>query len=655
MRRLLHPLWLKGSYVTLFRREPGPGSFRPLARDSRSTTCLTLPMNFQALSLSAPTPSQWQLHKFPPIAASGSGSTRLGCISTLPSLRPICVKRPGSLAGSPQQDLCSPWIVRWLWGRSSRGASPALNRMLCASLGPMLASRVFPHFLYFPSALNPADDPTRSSEVRPPACSKPNWWTALEDGNPSLFDSWLAGIMGPDAEGFRQSSLFELGGDRPIIMRSNRALGHKAVVAETPKSDEHETPKAVLSGRAMRSHRRREHRLRAKAAKAARARACMPPVLVTTGQSLCQEAQHILACFDSSQFCFVQPGLRLDLPGALDLFSGKRGVARSLARFEVPWVLTFELDRGADQDLDSPRLRKKLEWLIDLAAFKIIGGAPVCSSFSRAVRPPVRSTSRPAGFPGLSPGMFAEVCAGNSQNQCIYSLRDKAVLKGLHYWFENPDSSFFWALPGWEQERPADSARTFRYDNCRFGTPWRKRSKIATNLSLAGARLLCRKKVKHLRLSGYSHEHKCSWTRVAQTYPAGLCRVIALSAASAAGWSTARPLDPAACAKCGSGCRVGEAQNPGPRHPTRATRVLARGSTLEAQPTSSAASRILSDKAWSSFLSWSRSSLSFDPLPVFYLCPQLLAMALRASGDYLYNFWLVDLLVQVYNRRRSED
>ena len=95
----------------------------------------------------------------------------------------------------------------------------------------------------------------------------------------------------------------------------------------------------------------------------------------------------------------------MDFPGGLDLFSGKREVARSLACYRAPWVLAFELDRGADQDLDSP-LRQKLGRLIDLGAFKIIGGAPVCSSFSRAVRPPVRSASCPAGFPGLSPGMF---------------------------------------------------------------------------------------------------------------------------------------------------------------------------------------------------------------------------------------------------------
>ena len=40
--------------------------------------------------------------------------------------------------------------------------------------------------------------------------------------------------------------------------------------------------------------------------------------------------------------------------------------------------------------------------------------------------------------------------------------------------------------------------------------------------------------------------------------------------------------------------------------------------------------------AWSSFLVWVRSVVSFDPLPIIPLCPGLTAMVLRAYGNFLY-------------------
>ena len=41
-----------------------------------------------------------------------------------------------------------------------------------ASLGPPLGSRLFPYHLFLRSALNPADDPTRNTEVRAPSLQR---------------------------------------------------------------------------------------------------------------------------------------------------------------------------------------------------------------------------------------------------------------------------------------------------------------------------------------------------------------------------------------------------------------------------------------------------------------------------------------------------
>ena len=220
-----------------------------------------------------------------------------------------------------------------------------------------------------------------------------------------------------------------------------------------------------------------------------------------------------------------------------------------------PWVLTWELGRSAAEDLNTRKGRRLIERLLWSGAVRTLGAAPVCSSFSRAVHPDVRSVDLPGGLPHISPAMFIKVCIGNSQNKWLARLRRIWEKLSLPFFIENPDSSFFWRMPGWEDCAPADSPRLFRCDLCHFGCPWRKRTRFATNTSLAGGRYLC-KKSGHRVLRGCSVAHRKPWTLVAQTYPLGLCKVLARALCAAAAWTSARPLDPASCAKAGSGCRI---------------------------------------------------------------------------------------------------
>ena len=78
----------------------------------------------------------------------------------------------------------------------------------------------------------------------------------------------------------------------------------------------------------------------------------------------------------------------------------------------------------------------------------------------------------------------------------------------------------------------------------------------------------------------------------------------------------------------------GEAKHPGPRRP--AARQQRVGPDLEAQPLLSGICRALGNRAWSSFIVWLSSSVSFSPPEVFSRAPALLAMALRAYGNWLY-------------------
>ena len=54
-------------------------------------------------------------------------------------------------------------------------------------------------------------------------------------------------------------------------------------------------------------------------------------------------------------------------PGFLDLYSGAKGVARSLAELGNCWVITFELDDGAEQDVLKEENRQLIEMLLGSA------------------------------------------------------------------------------------------------------------------------------------------------------------------------------------------------------------------------------------------------------------------------------------------------
>lgn len=101
-------------------------------------------------------------------------------------------------------------------------------------------------------------------------------------------------------------------------------------------------------------------------------------------------------------------------------------------------------------------------------------------------------------------------------------------------------------------------------DYCRYGTPWRKRTKICTNSSLKNHKTLCDRTHRHLALRGRSKVHRKSWTLVAQPYPGGVCRAIAAGIK----WSRQDVedrggFDPSRFCRCNNR-RMGEALHPGP-------------------------------------------------------------------------------------------
>ena len=337
--------------------------------------------------------------------------------------------------------------------------------------------------------------------------------------------------------------------------------------------------------------------------------------------------------------------------GVLDLYSGDAGVARALCKKFGVWVLTVDFAHGPEQDLLQPELQALLCRLARMETFLGLGAAPECCSFSRAVTPAVRSAEYPLGKPGISLNMQKKVAAGNSHAEFLLKILGIFVELGLAYWVENPDGSFLWMLPAWMAAGLGRQESSFRFDMCQYSTPWRKRTRIATSTALRGLRCLCPGGHSHLTLRGRSSAHGMCWTRVAQKYPKELCLDLAWAMAAQMGLTPKQPkLHVAHCAKC-TNARVGEAQNPGPRH--AAPRVARDVQQLEEVRLVNKQTQVLQDRVWADFNNWVCSVVSLAAAEQLFLCPQLAVDVLVnygksrfAAGAPMYEFRHLLVLAQ---------
>ena len=300
------------------------------------------------------------------------------------------------------------------------------------------------------------------------------------------------------------------------------------------------------------------------------------PPLAAAGRSPCRAADGLSAAalrmlekFPTGQFV-LPPGVSLQEcfergPGHLDLFSGSRGLAKQLARSTGRFVLTFDIKHSATEDLLSDEVQRSLTAMVQCGCFSTATAGPVCSSFSRAVRPAVRSAKRPEGLPGITNNMRVKVLQGNAFSGWLAGLIAQCLDLQMVVLVENPHLSYLWWMPEWKKLASRSGCGFYVTDYCRWLMRWRKRTKFFGNFSLVGSSCLCRCSGPHIQLKGYSVLHKMSWTRVAEPYPRSLCRHLATSIRKTLDAKMLdRSLDVGACSKTGS-LRVGEASNPGPR------------------------------------------------------------------------------------------
>lgn len=477
-----------------------------------------------------------------------------------------------------------------------RSASPQLTSLLSRSIPTVLGRDLYAGYGFFPSEVNPSDAPTRNASVPGPSVPFPAWYASMVCGNFEGFDEWFQDAE--DSVGLpRDEDFSELGGKPKLRLKVSKVSSSIAMQQQSEPAASEVEPSIAEEEASL--------------------------------SSLDPEALDILHSFSKEQILWPRGSRRMFLePGALDLFSGEAGVAKELVRRGCPFVVSFEWCRSVEEDLLKEKNREKIRMLIRLKAVLLLGSAVICSSFSIAITPPIRSARFVRGVPWMKQGFKQKVRDGNSHSDFMAELLVLGEEVGVHFWLENPDSSFVWKMRGYKRFRDPASSWTFRTDFCRHGSGWRKRTRVATSLpSLRGLRMLCKCVGKHIPLRGMHPTLRIPWTKVAEPYPRSFSRMISTAAANDVGWSSKR-LDVASCCRASS-LRVGEAKNPGPRL-NRAPRNF----SLEHAPLQLPGTLALGDRCWDAFLLWARDKMrGRDPLEVFLLVPLFLAHAIRRYGD----------------------
>ena len=379
-----------------------------------------------------------------------------------------------------------------------RSASKPLNALLQRSVAVVIGSDAYSGLGYFPSSVNRADAPTRDAVPPPPDIELPTWWADAAAGDLSGFDEWLksqedaASLVSPE----REFDFSELGcKPTPLLMtssshRRNRRLktldavlcrdgvATKPVIVRPANkpvaSQDVGTTKPLTFGFAKESVGSEDVNVQPQ------------------GVTLCIEARRILQTFSDEQVWWPKDSSKQFLtPGALDLFTGKGGVAKALLRSGCPFVVTFEWKRSAAENLLFTDNRQKILRLIELRAVLVVGLAVICASFSVAITPPVRTSRFPRGVPWASQSMRSKIKDGNSHSDFAADVVTSCEAADVDFWFENPDTSFIWRQKRLSQFRDPGSHRILRVDYCRFGAPWRKRTRVATSIkSLMGFAVL---------------------------------------------------------------------------------------------------------------------------------------------------------------------
>ncbi|CAK0804061.1 unnamed protein product, partial [Prorocentrum cordatum] len=224
----------------------------------------------------------------------------------------------------------------------------------------------------------------------------------------------------------------------------------------------------------------------------------------------------------------------------LELFAGSGHLSDAMERGNVP-TLRWDILYGPAYDLRNPRSARLIRgWIRAGLVCGLHAGFP-CETFSRARDRPngpprLRSQEHVWGLPSLHPESadFQKVKWGNLYARLTISFCVLCCQCFVPWSVENPALSYAWQLPPMLPLLQRRQVTTQVIEHCRFGTPWRKSTRIAAFLlDLAPlAKFRCTGPVcvltgqRHQELSGKDASGRFR-TRLAEAYPCKLCSTLA--------------------------------------------------------------------------------------------------------------------------------
>ncbi|CAK9010282.1 Ankyrin-3 [Durusdinium trenchii] len=204
-----------------------------------------------------------------------------------------------------------------------RASSVVLNKMLRRHLPVLLCGNLYPGHQYLPSSDNPADDPTRDKELREPVETAPKWLVEAFEGDFRSLDDMLKASSADEATLARLPE-FEDSAIPPDWLRSDRQLLRRDY-RNRHCSAEHRTAVTGLPNNPA------------------------PDLWKTEDQvKLHPAAEQLLRKLPESYFVFPKSWNRkqrrtsLSFTGALDLFSGSRGLSGYSRKHRKPWTKVAE-------------------------------------------------------------------------------------------------------------------------------------------------------------------------------------------------------------------------------------------------------------------------------------------------------------------------
>ena len=149
-------------------------------------------------------------------------------------------------------------------------------------------------------------------------------------------------------------------------------------------------------------------------------------------------------------------------PFIIELFSGCQSFTRAVRRGRLR-AFSFDINQGSEGDLSRKSVFSRIFKLLSSGQCRGIMIAPVCTTYSIARRPALRSKQRPRGLKDLNQWEQDQVDYANRLVDRTVAILDRACLLSTPWIVENPLSSLLWSERAFKRLENMIECRWFQH------------------------------------------------------------------------------------------------------------------------------------------------------------------------------------------------